>query len=540
MRVHPRYARGGIAARTRLRAVPVLLAVALATACGSTVQGIGSNLAGTGPGSSLSGVGGLGGTSPTGTPLAGTGLGGAAGTTGGSALAGSTGGATATPTGASYPGTTSTFGGPTTTTSTRGVTATEIYIGFVHDKNAGALNAAAGASGITSGDDQANTRAIIADINKHGGVAGRKLVPVYANTDSTSTQTLDQQYAAVCQQLTQDSPKVFAFAGATIESFRACLTKANVAMLSDSLPAAGQADFSRYPGFIELGYANVDRLAAYEAASLNEQNYFSPWNSATGQPAPTGKAKVGVITYDDQVFSSAVDRYLVPALKNLGYTPQVVKVAKANGASDYAAQEASVKSAQLSFATNGITHVIPFEENGSMSLFFLTNAKTQGYYPRYGINTGSGFEALLESGSTAPSKKQMNGTVGFGWFPSIDLPASYNPANGPYSNANRRYCLKVMKDNGISFSSGNAESIALGDCAALYLLKTALDKIPAQITPGNFINAVEALGTSYQPAGNLGEEFRPGRHDPSNKAYHWRYFNDCGCFHYEGSLQTIP
>lgn len=521
----------------RLRYVPFVLAAALVTACGSTVSSTGAG--GTsGAGSSVSGVDGPGTAGPTATSPARTNLGSAGGSTGGSIATGSTGGAATAPTDGSVPGGTSTSGGSTPIT-TKGITAKEVYVGLAYDVNAGGVNAAAGV-GISSGDDKANTKAIIADINRHGGVAGRKLVPVYAKTDSLSTQTLDQQYAAVCQTLTQDSPKVFAYAGVTLDSFRACMTKANVPMLSDSLPDSGQATFATYPGFIELGFANVDRLAAYEATSLNEQNYFSPWNSTTGQPVPTGSAKVGILTYDDRVYSSAVDHYLVPALKKLGYTPQVVKVAKANTQSDYGAQAASVKSAELSFATNGVTHVIPFEENGSMSLFFLTNARTQGYYPRYGINTGSAFEALLESGNTAPSKKQMAGAVGFGWFPSVDLPAKYNPANGPYSNDNRRHCLKVMADNGIKFTSGNAESIALASCAELYLLKTALDKIPTQITTSSLISTIESLGASYQPAGSLGQEFRPGRHDPSNKAYHWRYFDDCGCFRYEGSLQTIP
>jgi hypothetical protein len=248
--------------------------------------------------------------------------------------------------------------------------------------------------------------------------------------------------------------------------------------------------------------------------------------------------KVGILTYNDTVFSSAVDRYLVPALRRLGYEPQVAKISQVNSASDYGAQGAAVKSAQLSFAANGVTHVISFESNGGLSTLFLPTARSQGYYPRYGISSASAFQALLESGIV--ETKQMTGAVGFGWIPAVDLPRSLNPANSPYSNANRRYCLKVMTDAGISFTSGNAETVALNSCADLYLLKKTLDTTPAQITSGTFIRAVEALGVSYQRAGGLGQEFRPGRHDPANKAYHWRYFPDCTCFHYEGALQTVP
>ena len=108
-------------------------------------------------------------------------------------------------------------------------------------------------------------------------------------------------------------------------------------MLSTSLPTVGQDEFTRYPGFIEQGYPNVDRLAAFEVAALVDQQYFTPWNAVTGKAAAAGAVKVGVLTYNDAVFSSAVDNYLVPALRQLGYEPIVAKVAQINTASDYGA-----------------------------------------------------------------------------------------------------------------------------------------------------------------------------------------------------------
>ena len=120
-----------------------------------------------------------------------------------------------------------------------------------------------------------------------------------------------------------------------------------------------------------------------------------------------------------------------------------------------------MKSAQLSFAANGVTHVIPFESNGGLSTLSCRPRGT-GLLPRYGVSTASGSEALLEAGAAANS--QMHGAVGFGWVPSLDLRASDNPLDGPYSNDNRRYCINVMTANGIVFDSGNAEGIALNAC----------------------------------------------------------------------------
>ncbi len=528
---------------SHIRSAPLALVLALATACGSTVATSGASGGGAAVtqqgGAAGNGLGDAG-SSPVAAGLAGAG--GAAvqgGGTGGTGTALGPAGGTGP---GGYPagsGTGSTVGGSSSAQlSGPGVTAKEVYVGLIYDENAGAVNEAAGIGSITSGDSKANANAIINDINKHGGVGGRKLVPVWARFDSTSANTIDSQYAAICQQFTHDNPRVFAVVGAGTASYKTCLTKAGVSILSADLPQSGAADFARYPGFVEQGYPNIDRLARYHVQPLVEQKYFTPWDTVNGKPAAAGAVKVGVLTYDDTTFASAVDRYLVPALKKLGYDPDVAKISDVNTASDYGAQSAAVKSAQLRFASEGVTHVISFEANGGLSLFFLTNARSQHYYPRYGINSASGFQALLDTG--ALDKAQMEGAIGYGWIPGLDVSESYKGGGRAYNNANAKYCLKVMNDAGITFDSSNAEAVAFGQCASLYLLKVALDKTPAQITLGTFMGAVQSLGASYQAAGSLGQTFAQGRRDPSDRAYHWRFFDDCGCFHYEGGLHPIP
>jgi hypothetical protein len=523
--------------RRRLGPVGLLLTAALLSACGSTVQ-----VSSTGqlPGGALgtgTGGDGLGGPAVPGSPqLSGT-TGGTGALPAGSSTGAVTGpGGTSGTTGAGFPGAPGTPGA-----SGPGVTATKVYVGIIQDKSAGALNSAAGVGSITSGDDDANTRAVIKDINAHGGVGGRQLVPVYASFDQTSTTPYDQQLSAICQQFTRDNPRVFAVVDAglaTATGYRECLTRAGVSIVSSSLPISNAAAFAALPAYLELGSPNIDRLASYLVTSLAQQHYFTPWNTTTGKAAPTGTVKVGVLTYDDRSYAEAVDRVLVPGLKRLGYDPVVERISQLNGAADTGAQAAAVKSAQLAFASNRVTHVIPFETNGNLSTFFLPTARSQAYYPRYGGDTGSAFEALLESGVV--EQRQMNGAVGFGWIPSLDLRREDNPVDGRYSNKGTRDCMKLMKDNGITFDSGNAEGIAQNTCSVFYFIKAVLDRTPSQITQATFIRTAEALGTSFVKAGGLGLYLRPGRHDPSNKAYFWKHFDDCGCFRYDGPLRTIP
>lgn len=522
----------------KAHAIGVALLLALTTACGSTVQLKSTQTLGGGTGSTTGGTGdGLGqplGGTTGGTSGGSTGLG-TAGTTGG----GSTGSGTSGSAGGTTGGTTGigTTGGGSFGKNAPGVTDTKVYVGFVYDKNAGKVNEAAGVGSISSGDSRANTNAIIKDINAHGGLGGRKLEPVWGNFDSTSAQTLDQQFASLCQTFTVDN-HVFAVDGAGNASYKQCMSKAGVLMLSSDLPTEGAQELRSWPAVIEQGYPNMDRLASFFVQPLIAQKYFTPWDSVNGQPAAAGAIKVGILTYDNNVFKRAVDTLLVPALKRLGYDPIVERIAPLTRAADISSQAAAVKSAQLTFAANGVTHVIPFESNGGLSTLFMPTARSQKYYPRYGVFTGSAAEALVESGAIDPA--QYNGAVGFGWMPSVDLPTAMNPPNSAYSNANRRYCLNVMKGAGITFTSGNAEGIALNTCAGLYLLKAALDKKPVPVTLGATVGIIESLGTSYQKAGGLGQEFVPGRNDPLNKVFYWKFFTDCSCLHYYGSKVTIP
>ena len=514
-----------------MRAVAATCAAVALAGCGTTVSGADRLSSG---GSEGLGIGGpsAGATTGPGSTVLGTGPG-AGGITGvggvGSGQTSSLGG------GSSVGGTVGGVG--------RGVTATTIYVGMVHASNTDSVNAAAGVGDLALGDPTADTKAVIDYINHRGGVAGRKIALVEAPFDSASAADVETQWAAVCAKFTQDNPKVFAVLDAGTASYRRCIHNAGVVQVDDDLPQASASEFRNYPAFVELGYPNLNRLAAEQVTALSDQNYFQPWDTVRGKPATAGKTKVGVVTYDEPDYAEAVNTVLVPRLRALHYDPIVARISDVSRASDYGAQSAAVKSAQLKFASSGVDHVIMFEGNGGLSLFFTNNAATQGYHPRYGINSSSGFEALVEGGEIQPSQAQ--GAVGFGWIPGFDLPAALNPDNGPYSSPARRQCLAIMADHGITFPSSNAEGVALGACSRIFLLKKALDTTPKVVTRDTFIRAVDGIGSAFDDGGSLGEFLAPGRHDGVSKIYYWQWFSKCpvgrgGCMNYVGPRRTIP
>lgn len=284
------------------------------------------------------------------------------------------------------------------TTMAPGVTATKIYVGLTTAKNQDAVNKAAGANGIALGDQKANAEAMIADVNKHGGIAGRQIVPVWQSVDTASSQTIDSQLAAACDHFAHDE-RVFAVIGATRASYRACLGNAGIVNLDEGLPEIGDAEFDKYPTLVELGYPKLSRIARAMLASLTPQDYFSPWNTTAGGPAKVGKAKVGVLTIDSPGYDDVVDNVLIPGLKALGYDPgdDVARIAVAANASDITNQAAANQAAELKFAQDGVTHVVVFEANGGNSLLFMNQAESQHYRPRYAVNSGSGLEVLVDT-----------------------------------------------------------------------------------------------------------------------------------------------
>ena len=198
------------------------------TACGPTVphQSGTAGAVAASPGAGLGVPSGT--TSTTGGKKAGSGaVTGAGGSTTGGSMGGTTGGVAGGGSGGgSLP--TGTGGGKhlAVAPSAPGVTDTTIYIASYYNKNQGQGNAAFGASGLDQGDARKPQNVMIDWVNSHGGVAGRKLSPIYYGFDASGTgPPSDQQDQAACAKYTQDN-KVFAMGGGKNDILKSCAQKA--------------------------------------------------------------------------------------------------------------------------------------------------------------------------------------------------------------------------------------------------------------------------------------------------------------------------
>jgi hypothetical protein len=523
------------------------------TACGTTARLTGNS----GGGSGLDVTGQTGGT-PTagggvttrttgvGGPQTGgpsSGLGGASGinsVAGGSGASGSNGQSTGTGfgstsgNGSTGPG--AVGQGPAGTSGVPGLTATTITIGFAYAVETGAANSAIGANGVSQGPTQQEAQTMINYLNQHGGVAGRKIIPIWYQESATSFSSIDAVDQGECQQDEVDH-HVFAIFDGGNPIIEQCAQQAGAVAINDNIVTTASPTFRRFPSYFELNSPDLDRIALNEVQGLNAQHYFAPWDASLSR-AGTTRGKVGVFTFSSPDFDYAVNTDLLPALARAGYAPSgadVVRVAQPQSTSDVSGEASAASSAVLKFRTDGVDHVIVFDANGTLSLFFMNNANGQRYYPRYGFNSQNGPEILASSGDVPQA--QLNGALGIGWDPILDLASAQDPDSGPYSNVPRRACLALMSAHGYAATDNNSKTIQVGICTQFDFLKTVLDAAGPTISQATFIAAANRLGYWNGAGDALGNYFGATQHDGGAYYRYYDWNGGCTCMEYNGSNQ---
>lgn len=509
------------ARRSPLGPVLAVVFALLVSACGSTVQQSGGGaLAGPGGAAGSDGLGGAGtGTDPLGSGIQGPDLntgvsggptgsdafGGALGPGGGSSVAGGA-GTTSGPDGPGGPSSTGGAGGVP-----RGVTATgPIKVGFLFSSDLQKTGSQFGLKGIVTGDTEAQYRAIGADLNKRGGVLGRK-VELLGHDISTANQLRNpsEEENKACEAFVQDK-KVFAVLGSGV-FLSPCLAKNGIPSIQ-----GGQFQDAKtidrdliYDGggmlTNVLAKAFIDRLVA--------QKYFTGWDTLLGAP---GKApvKVGVIYQDIPIFKNYYVAIKV-ALRRYGITIDPDNEFLYNPTVDGVTSQS--QAAVLKFKADGVTHVF------GAAFFFFQAAENQNYRPRYG------FDSLVPPGLTAANvgPEQLEGALGVGWRPTQDVNQPQDP--GPVS-AQATRCTKIMKDAGEDLSARTVTYLSHVYCEQLWSFAAALTKGGAVSLPA-LRAGFDRLGSPV-PVVSFGERWGPDRHASNTTVADLGYLTSCNCFAY--------
>ena len=419
--------------------------------------------------------------------------------------------------------------GPAPEGAAPGITETTITLGLDYTKNQEEGNEALGAKGLY-GDARDGYNVVIAEINRQGGVAGRKIVPVYVGYDATGNVPIDQEDQRACATWTQDH-KVFAILDGSSDILRECADKAGAVNFwagGASVPET----YSRYPLYFETASLDMVRMGSVTVSELSKAGYFD------------AGAKIGLVTWDDPNYREAVDRGYVPGLRKLGLSLAAAPyyVPGPQSTQDYGATSASLKSAILRFQSQHVDHVLLLDGpegvcgGGCVTYEFLNAAKAQHYTPRYGFNDSNSIAAGLDAGIYP--KDQLPGSINVGW---VDFDKSYD-AGGPV-NQRREECFALMRKHGVDMGNPNAQADALGACDELWFLQAVFDKMNdlgyEEPTTNNFIAAVEALGAYDSPA-LYGAYFGPKQHAAVAAVRISEFSTSCGCFEYSAPAYRLP
>ncbi len=410
------------------------------------------------------------------------------------------------------------------TASSPGVTPTEIKVGLIYDKSAGSGNAAFGAAGVGQVDQKRAYDNLVADVNKRGGIGGRKLVPVYFAFDSADlTATVEVLEQKICTTFTETRVFVTFYGGQ--ETFTRCMNKLRVVRIGVA-PVDSQL-LAESPLLI-VHNVNLDRGGRFTTARLADRGFYQRGKNAEKV------LKIGLVRYDDASHACAA-KVVRDELAGRGLTlTDEVAIKEATGGGDVQDEVNALRAAALKFKSDDITHVQFLSEGRAfMELIFMQNAEKQLYHPRYGLNSTSGGQALATLlGGDAQS--QLGSALQVGWFPIFDVQkAEYS---GTKTTQAFQRCIKVLEDGGERFTgegdpTRNKEAIAAQYCDQFNYLVAAAGAASPNLTPDTFMQQGAAAVGGLDSAGTFILSTTQ-RRDAYGGVKDGQFFDECTCFRY--------
>lgn len=421
--------------------------------------------------------------------------------------AGPTPGAAGAPTGSAGPtgGTGANAGGTAAGPST-GAAGPPLLLGVHYSEDLQAAYGALGASDAEP-DVDAAVPLVVEHLNANGGIGGRP-VELFFHGSNPLDGTFDAQSQAACEAF--DEAGVFAvISGAVMPSIVLpdCLARRGIPFVWNYHYLVDEATWQEYRPNLYMPFSiNADRLGGVYVDVLADAGYFDD-------------AAVGIVRYDNPQHQRFTTQQLRPALDAVGANV-VEEVALGQPSSAAAAGDTAtqISAAILRLRSAGVTHVLFVPTGGAVPFIFMTQADSQGFRPRYAMNTLD--IPTFVNDQAGPS--QLRGALAVGWSPASDVDRPDEPPSQP-----RELCYALTDS-----------TTAQRYCDALFFLDAALDRAPSLDAAG-LRAGVEALGSSFDPVFSLRTVFGPGRHDGASAVQLVAYEDGCECFRYRGPIRDI-
>lgn len=375
---------------------------------------------------------------------------------------------------------------PPTLASGRGFTATTVQIGVATAADSGAFAGSFGVSGTgQAGDPMAQLNAVVADVNRHGGLVGRKVVLV--PHDYNTSQTLSNPGAAnqqACDDWTQDH-KVFAVVAAPVveDTLLTCLAKTRTPLIQAGgldFPNHYRETYDKFPLLFNLAQMDGDHYDQISIDRLAARQFFDPWDTRRGSAGnATNPMKLAILGFDDHTGELQLKSLAANLARHAIKATDVIRCPRA-------LQEniTCMQSAVLRMRSDGITHIF------GGNLITMQTANTQGFHPRYFL----AYEPRLFA-ANAP-KEQLIGSMGESYIPAMDVEPSEYPGDPTKATT---HCRQVMRAAGQATSDPTTLWGQLILCDVFYFLQSGVNTV-GSLGPEAVRSGLESLGTRVPSA----------------------------------------
>jgi ABC-type branched-subunit amino acid transport system substrate-binding protein len=396
---------------------------------------------------------------------------------------------------------------------TQGITDTSIKIGVPVIAGAEAVAGLLGAANIRPGNNELETKALVADINSRGGINGRKIDAQFYAVNFGDPTNVEVNALAACNHFADDL-KVFAILMVINppSSFVSCAAQKGVVMLNGSLnPLDDVIIQGAQPWY-------------YSPTLVSQTRFWNPLLDSVGKRGVIKPGdKVGVFALDEPPFPRVAEQVVIPGLKARGY--QVA-------AYERVSTEAAIQNAVLRFRQSGATHVIFVQASGIADLLFFRQAEAQKYRPTYLMSSYDVPGYLLE-GNVAP--EQIAGIQGIGWSALADVQPSREPLSAQESR-----CFQLLTKGGEAQSQRQDYLTAEFMCDLVWSFEAIARAAGPQLSTVTFRSGFHAVGSTYKPVVPKDVDLSGNRVDGVSTFRPFGYTASCKCLQYQGPSERLP
>ncbi len=384
-----------------------------------------------------------------------------------------------------------------------GVTATTVRIGFIYVSDTQTTNNALGLKVPNPGNEQSEEQALVDYVNKHGGLGGRQIQPVFVSASNAKSQTDPNIGTEICTTLTEDYHVFAVVAGGgppDDANADACYAQHGTINLDGATSGASLQALRGWSPYIWVPEAVAqERQMQWEIAGLQSRGFF----------ASTPGYKLGVLVADDAINHDIYNRITVPQLHAAGVSSIDPQWVPHDTLSDTAN---TIKQAVIHMQADGVTHVIfqggGSDGDGSYAVLFLVDAESQHFNPRYGFSSEDAPVALV---SNVPQDQFQDAkgepALAVGTAPSTDTDDQHY-APWPSTPAEKT-CANIENAAGNSFSSREGAIVIVSFCSDMFELQQGaqgLTTLNAQLWANNVMQLGGNVYNAYMYRGTVGPD----------------------------------